>query len=109
MKVVSRPVSDGLHFLGWLIDLSFDQVNMALREKGTARALEWASVIDKMDLTDTQRLELDYFQANAWANRDGKAQNKNKPPGLGATNRSNTRFCFFAAPSIILRSTTRKL
>ena len=76
IEVVSLPVSDGLHFLGWLIDLSFDQVNMALREKGIARALEWASVIDKMDLTDTQRLELDYFQANAWANRDGKAQNK---------------------------------
>jgi hypothetical protein len=76
IEVVSLPVSDGLHFLGWLIDLSFDQVNMALREKGTARALEWAGVIDKMDLTDTQRLELDYFQANAWANRDEKAKNK---------------------------------
>lgn len=76
IEVVSLPVSDGLHFLGWLIDLSFDQVDMSLREKGTARALEWASTIGKMDLTDTQRFDLDYFQANAWANRAGKAQAK---------------------------------
>ncbi len=76
IEVASLPVSDALVFLGWLIDLSFDQVDISLREKGTARALEWAGTIDDMKMTGTQRLELNYFQANAWANRAGKAQDK---------------------------------
>ena len=74
--IASLPVSDALYFLGLIIDLSFHQSDILLREKGTARALEWASTIGKMDLTDVQNLELDYFQANAWANRTGKAQDR---------------------------------
>lgn len=76
VEVGSLPASDQLRFLGWLIDLSFDQIDLSLRERGTARALEWANAIGKMDLTNAQRLELDYFQANAWANRAGKVQDK---------------------------------
>jgi tetratricopeptide (TPR) repeat protein len=76
IDVASLPVSDGLHFLGWLIDLSSDQLDMSLQEKGTARALEWAETIGKMALTDTQRLDLDYFRANAWGNRARKTQDK---------------------------------
>lgn len=79
VEIASLPVSDSLQLLGSLIDLSTDHADASLREKGTTRALEWASTTENMDLTNEQRVLFDYFQANAWGNRLGNERDKNDP------------------------------
>jgi LA2681-like HEPN len=51
--------------IGILIDLAGD----IDREDGTTRAFEWCEDLGRRSLTDRQAALLDYFRANAWANR----------------------------------------
>ncbi|HZL31586.1 MAG TPA: hypothetical protein VFC54_11085 [Pseudolabrys sp.] len=60
--VVSKSA---LKRIGLLVDLAGDLD----RDDGTARALEWCDVLSKRKLTDQQATLLEYFRANAWANR----------------------------------------
>ena len=76
LEVDDLPASDVLFFIRCLVDLAFEQSDMSLREKGTQKALGWADSIGKLEMTDAERLDLDYFQAVAWHNRAGTAQTK---------------------------------
>jgi hypothetical protein len=60
--VVSKAA---LKRIGLLVDLAGDLD----RDDGTARALKWCDVLSKRKLTDQQSALLEYFRANAWANR----------------------------------------
>lgn len=54
-----------LDSLGTLIDLAIQSG----KPEGVLRALEWCEQLDSRDLTSAERAELDYFWANAWADR----------------------------------------
>jgi hypothetical protein len=59
------PVQRQLDRIGLLIDLSDDLG----REEGTARALSWCDKLEGQRITPRQSALLEYFRANAWANR----------------------------------------
>ena len=58
-------VPKALRRIGSLVDLAGDLD----KEDGTARALEWCDELSRRKLTKRQEALLDYFRANAWANR----------------------------------------
>jgi hypothetical protein len=62
--------SGGLKRIGILVDLAGDLD----REEGTARSLEWCDVLAGRKLTKQQAALLEYFRANAWANRQRSKQ-----------------------------------
>ena len=57
--------SAALKRIGMLIDLAADLA----RDDTTVLALEWCDLLNHSKLTKQQRVLLDYFRANAWANR----------------------------------------
>ncbi|GLR89776.1 LA2681 family HEPN domain-containing protein [Bradyrhizobium iriomotense] len=57
--------SAALKRIGMLIDLAGDLG----RDDATVLALEWCDLLREKKLTKQQRVLLDYFRANAWANR----------------------------------------
>ena len=59
------PPKTALDRIGRLVDLSGD----LKREEGTTRALEWCDTLAHRDLSDSETALLEYFRANAWANR----------------------------------------
>lgn len=59
------PPSDGLKAISLLVDHASDTSDSAL----TDRALVWCEQIEPRLDTEKQRATLDYFRANAWANR----------------------------------------
>jgi LA2681-like HEPN len=63
---------DALKRIGVLVDLAGDLG----RDDGTAQALAWCDELSKRKLTAAQVTLLDYFQANAWANRRRLAQSR---------------------------------
>jgi hypothetical protein len=58
-------VKDQLNMTGVLVDIAGDLG----REDGTARALEWCDRIEAGRATEQQKALIEYFRANAWANR----------------------------------------
>ena len=58
-------VPKALRRIGSLVDLAGDLD----KEDGTARALDWCDELSRRKLTKRQEALLDYFRANAWANR----------------------------------------
>ena len=58
-------VPEAFRRIGSLIDLAGDLD----KEDGTTRALEWCDDLSQGKLTKRQEALLDYFRANAWANR----------------------------------------
>ena len=63
------PNHAALERIGYLIDLSGD----LRREEGTARALEWCDLLEGHNLSNEEAILLEYFQANAWGNRERQA------------------------------------
>lgn len=57
------PVEAALERIGHLIDLS-DEPG---RQDGSARALEWASALERRGMSEAEAALLEYFRANAWA------------------------------------------
>src|SRR5207248_5875087 len=62
------PTAAALERIGLLIDLAGD-LN---REDGTARALLWSDELARQPLSDADAALLEYFRANAWANRQAE-------------------------------------
>lgn len=68
--LISKDISesstdDAFDSLESLIDLSTD----LKRTDGTTKALEWCKIIRARNLTPQEVVRLDYFEANAWGNR----------------------------------------
>lgn len=63
IEAVANTVA--LKRIGILIDLAGDLG----RDDGITRGLDWCDVLGKRRLTDRQAVLLEYFRANAWANR----------------------------------------
>ena len=65
------PVEQTLYAVGQMIDHAFDRGNLDL----TNRALTFADALEAHTLSPSQQALLDYFQANAWANRRVASRN----------------------------------
>jgi hypothetical protein len=70
-EVVSLPTiaslapDDALQAIAQLVDFALDQGDLAL----TTKALDWCDEVESRLTSDSQRIHLDYFRANAWAQR----------------------------------------
>lgn len=60
----------GLDAIAQLVDYAFDHKNEAL----TTKSLYWCEEIEPRLVSEIQRIDLDYYQANAWANRQSERQ-----------------------------------
>jgi LA2681-like HEPN len=69
------PIKDAFHRIGLLIDISGD----LHRDDGTARALACADELLKRKLRPSQRALIEYFLANAWANRQALRHRTDQP------------------------------
>jgi hypothetical protein len=54
--------------IGLLIDVSDD----LKRDAGTTRALAWCDTLEHCGVSNSEAVLLEYFRANAWANRHSK-------------------------------------
>jgi len=90
---------------GFLID----QSDHPEREPGTDRALAWCEELEARELSPTERVELNYFRANAWAahqhrRRQGQASWSWDQPEIGqqilALRRARWSDAFDALPKI---------
>ncbi|MHA7681880.1 LA2681 family HEPN domain-containing protein [Cupriavidus sp. PET2-C1] len=64
------PPKDGLQAIAQLVDHALDHGDIALNY----RALAWCEQIESRLASEKQRVLLDYFRANAWANRQSAHQ-----------------------------------
>ena len=64
------PIEDALDGVGLLIDHAFDHSDRELAD----RALDWCGGLEGRELRPVHRALLDYFQANAWANRQAASR-----------------------------------
>ena len=64
------PIEDALDGIGLLIDHVSDHSDRELAD----RALEWCGRLEGRELSPARRALLDYFLANAWANRQATSR-----------------------------------
>nr|WP_294513166.1 hypothetical protein [uncultured Rhodopila sp.] len=62
--IASLTDEEGLDAVAQLIDYASDQADIGLN----AKAMTWCRQLEGRRLSDEQRIFLDYFEANAWAN-----------------------------------------
>jgi hypothetical protein len=64
------PPSDALDAIAQLVDYAFDENRPEL----TSKALGWCDRLESHLSSERQRVELDYYRANAWAHRQSAKQ-----------------------------------